>query len=183
MIAHAMDPAPAEALLYADLARRGLRISRSLSADQLPRLTTAVEALQPVAVELAFEQDDAGRCRVTGLVKARIETRCLRCAEVLPVALEAAIDCRVVDSEAVADELAPHCDIVLAASNTVDLAALVEDELLLELPESLCETDPCERAPGLWYPAEGATSPGEASRPNPFAALEVLKTDDPERTD
>jgi len=182
MIARAMDPAPAEALRYADLARRGLRISRSLDVDQLRRLKAAVAMLGPVAVELAFEQDEAGRCHVRGQVNARVDTQCLRCAEVLPVRLEASIDCRVVDSETVADELAEGCDVVVAASNTVDLATLVEDELLLSLPESLCETEPCGRAPELYYPAAPAALPPEGRAAHPFAALEALKTDDPERT-
>ena len=54
---------------------------------------------------------------------------------------------------------------------------IVEDELILGLPERLCENDPCELQPGFNYPACSDERDSEQdNEANPFNVLVDLKT-------
>lgn len=65
----------------------------------------------------------------------------------------------------------PDDEDYLVADKELDLSALVEDEVLLDLPVASSDLDGAA-------PAGGTTrlgDPGDAERKNPFAALEALK--------
>lgn len=100
---------------------------------------------------------------------------CQRCLQ--PMQEPLAIDCRLrfVRGEAEAEALDAELeDDVLALPRWLDLRELVEDELLLALPL----VPRHERCPTPLQFDEGPAGADEAEieeRPNPFAALEVLK--------
>jgi len=106
-------------------------------------------------------------------VEARPVLVCQRCLG--PVAIEQAVErsLRFVPGEDEAERLdAESDDDVLALARTLDLQALVEDELLLALPlvprHDTCPPD----APAQWAPDEEAEPSDE---PHPFAGLAALK--------
>ena len=182
MIAPAMNTGADETFPLRDLARQGARITRQLAIDHLPRLAalTAGEGSGPFRTELAFSRDlqdpealRAGDVRVVGSVAGPMALRCSGCAEVETVALEVSVNVTAVSSEARAEALGEGTDVVLVDDIEVGLAALVEDELLLCLPERACVEDPCPRAPGLSYPADEAVVP-DAQRRRPFENLGAL---------
>ena len=192
MIAAAMNTRPEEALPYRDLAKQRARISRSIELEQLPRLEKAVSASTgadggpagvsgPFDVELSFRVDEADRVRIEGSLRGPLELDCHGCAESRTHVLELEFGCFVADSDARADELTALGDVVLASGVTVTVADVVEDEILLNLPERLCTAVPCDRAPRLHYPAEsddGENADAGAERAaaeNPFAVLSELK--------
>jgi len=75
--------------------------------------------------------------------------------------------------------------VLTVEGDSVAIGDIVEDELLLVLPERLCEALPCPHAPAVSFPAEGAdagaehnveTSPNAGQ--NPFGVLAALKRAD-----
>jgi uncharacterized metal-binding protein YceD (DUF177 family) len=203
-----MNTRPQEALLYRDLARQQAQISRQIGLAALPRLTelladaSDIEAGRSFDVELRFSVDSQGCTRVDGEISGSVLLNCHRCAEVLRHPLQARFSCMIAQTEAIADSLVeegrsggdsvPAEDVLVANGNEVTVAQIVEDELLLNLPERLCVSEPCERAPELAYPADltdgkagadgaggqrsagtGEDTSGEAD--NPFSVLANLK--------
>ena len=221
MIAPAMNTRPQETLLYRDLARQQAQISRQIGLEALPRLKELLADVQDVDlpqdparegadematafdVALRFGTSDQGSCRVEGELTGAVLLSCHRCAEVLSHPLEATFSCLIAESEAIANSLiekgraggdsVPAEDVLVADGSVVTVAQIVEDEILLNLPERLCTSEPCERAPELAYPADsglesaatGETESGSESagddasgrEDNPFSVLADLKFD------
>lgn len=198
MIAPAMNTRPPEALPYLDLARQGMRVERQIAVSELARLAPLVAHLadergpqaEPVLdVRLQFGQAPEGLVRVQGEISGEVGLVCHGCAEPLPHRLLVAFGCLIVESEAAAcrlDEEGPAGGrpeaVLVAGGREISLAEIVEDEILLALPERLCAADPCERAPALFYPARVGAAEDEAAAPegrsgadNPFSVLAELK--------
>jgi uncharacterized protein len=127
-----------------------------------------------VAWSAHFEQRTspgaARQCWLHLRAGTRVWRDCQRCLQ--PVAIELAVDrwLRFVADEATAAALDPDSEEdLLVLSRAFDLHALVEDELLLELPL----VPKHERCPD---PLPAAHDPAEAAaKDNPFAALAALK--------
>lgn len=198
MIAPPMNTRSQESLLYRDLARRGAALERVLSLDVLPRLKHlsaggGAAPTSPVDVTLRFSENANGAAVVEGSALVRLDLECHRCAEALPYELAVDFRCAIVGSEAQAeafDAAGAASDVLVASSTSVTVAEIVEDELLLALPERLCASEPCERLPMLSYPvnAEASADPahgddGRERTDNPFKVLAGLKTELGERKD
>jgi uncharacterized protein len=207
MIAPAMNTGPEDRRSYRELARQQVRIQRSIDLQHLSRLQALVDAESDrnprVAVDIEFHVDSEGLPWVTGTVQVELDLLCLRCAEVVDHPLSAAVNlCIVNEDETDAAELsrlAEDRDLLVVTSPTLDLAEVVEDELLLAMPERLCSSDPCERMPALDYPIAGSEyvevepanaaerleqaddQTGSPQRENPFAVLAELL--DPDAVD
>ena len=210
MIAPAMNTP----LLYRDLARQRARISRQISLDQLPRIEPLMVELDSendvvtgFEVEMAFRRNADGLVRVVGDINGTVALICNGCAEALAYKMELGFDCIIVDSDAIAADVIAglaqkqqqdpdqEADVVVARDGEITLASLIEDEILLGLPERLCTSRPCPRAPRLYYPVDELVegdfreSSGHApvgkgapvgkeknAEPNPFSVLAQLKT-------
>ena len=84
------------------------------------------------------------------------------------MAVECAIDMRVVGTETEARALMPAFDAVVSADATMRAAELIEDDLLMSVPEIACDDrDRCPHAPQVGRPDDG--------RQRPFAGLAALK--------
>jgi len=175
MIAPAMNTRPDERLSYIELARQGAKVERRLVAQDLSRLSSIARIQDNVDVVLEFNSDELGRCWVQGSADARVQTRCQRCLEYFDRALHAQVSFCIAQ-EPLASKLAKESDVFTAGSDTVLLSDLVEDDLLMALPERLCEREPCEHAPQLYYPAaEPVAEEGASGTENPFSVLAALK--------
>ena len=188
MIAPAMNTRPQEGLSYRDLARQQARVSRQVDLGALDRPKGLVAEGNPeFQVTLQFSMDPAGLCRVEGTISGDITLNCHGCAEVLAYPLSLSFGCLIAETEAMADTITdgeelPAVDVLVAGGAEISVAQIVEDELLLSLPERLCTSTPCERLPVLAYPAE--LSDGDvqdraerAEEDNPFSVLRSLKTE------
>jgi len=107
---------------------------------------------------------------------AELSLVCQRCLGPLPTRLATQRAFLFAPDEATAAELdADSEDDVLAMTRSLDLRALVEDELLLALP-LVPRHDDCPEPLPLVDDDEEAAEP---ERPNPFAALAALKRGGP----
>jgi len=98
-----------------------------------------------VEVAVRFEPDDVARARVTGTCGTRAEVVCAHCGCDVNVVVDCAVDFRLVASETQAQALLPDLETVVASEDRVSVVALVEDDLLLNLPEAGCDDrDDCE---------------------------------------
>lgn len=179
MIAAAMNTRPDERLSFLELARQEARVERRLAPEALTRLSSIAHVLQPVDVELTFARDETGRVRVTGSVQALVRASCQRCLEDLERSISAQFELVLV-SEHEARELAGGMDVHTVEGPSLSCEELVEDELILALPDRLCREEPCEHAPRLFYPAavpgERQETAGDGdTKENPFSVLAALK--------
>ncbi|GAB2911177.1 DUF177 domain-containing protein [Paraburkholderia jirisanensis] len=122
---------------------------------------------------------------------------CQRCLTPYEQALNVDTTYRIVATEAEAEEFPLDEDEVevIVGSRQFDLIDLIEDELLLSLPlipkhdvcpqvhESLVSGVSGADGEGGEAVQDEAAADDEPKRPNPFAALRSLKTDDPDGSD
>lgn len=171
MMAPAMNTRPDERLPYLELARQGARVVRSVQPAELTRLNDIAPGRGALQVEMAFHRDQDGRPWVSGSARVVLAPTCQRCLEQFDYDMEAGFSLCIVRNPELASTLAEEVDVLMADDDSVTIADVVEDELILSLPERLCTQTPCPYAPALVYPA-GAE---EESRDNPFSVLSVLK--------
>lgn len=106
---------------------------------------------------------------------ARLPQTCQRCLGEVSTVLDVERSYRFVADEATAEAQDDACEEdLLAISREFNLLALIEDELLMALPQvplhDVCPVPPKMAAVDADFEAEGATG-----RPNPFAVLGALK--------
>ncbi|MEE8078161.1 MAG: YceD family protein [Pseudomonadales bacterium] len=182
MIAPAMNTRDDEALSYRDLAKQGARVERQIRVSTLQRLAQIVGQDAAVTVSLEFRFDDFSEVRITGQADTSVDLQCQRCAEKLSYPLHAEFDLCVIvgeDRARVANQarvaVAAGDLLVTSSATQLTVAEIVEDELLLKLPDALCMELPCPRAPQLDYPVSleaGRAIAAETAKP--FAELAEL---------
>lgn len=197
----AMDP---RALDVFEFARGARQAAGAVRVSQLPRLLSEVPADAPdrdtvftwqtegsTQPELQDDGSEAAQPYLRLAVRGAAWLQCQRCLGAYEQAFDVDATCRLVKTEAEAEEYPLDNDEldVIVGSCQFDLIDLIEDELLLALPlvpkhercpevhESLVSGPAGEWASDT---AEGDVPDGEAGaeapgKPNPFAALEELK--------
>jgi uncharacterized protein len=173
MMAPAMSSRPDERLSYRELAKQGARVERSVQPEGFTRLAEIAPGRGAISVEMTFSIGDGERAWATGSVEGVLNIECQRCLERFDRPLRATFELCIVDDPGLASKLASGVDVLVAEADSVTIAQLVEDELILGLPERACTEEPCPHAPALHYPASG----GEGKEPddNPFRVLSELK--------
>ena len=100
---------------------------------------------------------------------------CRRCSEVLPHEMTGDFELTIVCDDAMASMLAGEHDVLFAQREVLDVAEILEDELLLAMPEQLCGEENCERMLPRDFPAPLGEEAPAAERENPFAAIAKLR--------
>jgi len=101
-------------------------------------------------VHLTGEIDRAGsRTRVRGTITGELRLDCTRCLEPMPKTLDVPFEAVFIDSdegEAASDREIGEAELVesLAAGGTLDIAEVVREQILLELPEQVFCKDDCK---------------------------------------
>lgn len=173
MMAPAMNTHPDEPLPYLELARQGARVVREFPAEALGRLAEVAPGRGTLHLDMRFSMDGDGRPWVTGTAAVTVAATCQRCLGQFDRPMTAAFELCIVRNPATASELAAEVDVLMLDHDVLTPSQVVEDELLLDLPERLCDTDPCPHAPSLEFPAPDAPDPEETD--NPFHVLSQLK--------
>lgn len=164
------------------LASQGGGFSGTVKLGDLPRLRGALlETTGSAEFRLEFYRDNRGRARIKGQVRADLVLECQRCLEAMVLPVDAELDLAVIQVPEEADRLPESCDPVWVEEDTMRLLDLVEDELLLAIPQvPRHEPDSC----GIdgYIPVDEETADQEqedeaSDKPNPFAVLAGLKSD------
>lgn len=142
----------------------------------LPRLAeTLVSTEGQASYRIACDRDEQRRARIRGSVDAELVIICQRCMGPMTLPVHVDFQLAVVKGESQAEQLPDDYDPLLLEGDTLRLADVIEDELLLAVPVApLHPVDECGVNPADWSPPE--MEPETVSkRENPFAVLAGLK--------
>lgn len=158
---------------------------RQVLSGEMPvtALSRLMESVQDGAGTLAYRVEGSADQQERPLLKLQVSgtlrLQCQRCLNDLTYTVAIDSTLRVVNEEALAAEYdddpeEPDC---IAASAACDLAALVEDEVLLALPAyPRHEANACSGVTSVQAPRDGVVEPGTArAGMQAFSALQALK--------
>lgn len=160
---------------YADL---GKVVEGAIQLSAMPRLSECLQDTQGEArFDLRFERDAERRATLSGRISAELALECQRCLEAVALPVETDVALAFVEVIEQAAMLPETLDPCLVEEGSVRFRDLIEDELLLMLPQvsmhepGACSSGPVDQPEAL--PAEQDKSTGD----NPFAVLAGLKRD------
>ena len=155
-----------------------------VSADELPRFSAVCMLAEDVKVEARFRLDDHGRVCVAAELSSRVDLDCHLCNESVVWPLSIAFEAVVAFDEQQANEWTEWSGsigsevehIIVAAGQHLDVAELIEDELILGLPRQVCFDQQCANMPELRFvDKDSEAAEDEASdRQWPFRGLREL---------
>ena len=162
---HSVD----ERLPLALLTAREAFVERVVDGRDLPRFNQLCEPQEGIRVRLSFSPDENDNIRIDGVLASRLSVPCHRCLEAVSVELITRFSVVGVTSDAEAARLAARQDVLQLVSDEPTLAELIEDELILALPQKPCAEENCDKAPPVAYPRQ------TPEKDNPFRSLALLK--------
>ena len=127
-----------------------------------------------LVANLRFFLNKSGRRIIAGNLKAEIEVLCQRCLQPLDLVVEDDINLVLVETEEKAKGLEELYDPWICETHKINLADLIEEQLLLALPIVCLHSDPncVEKLDYDLQTGPESTNPGLQ---NPFRELESLK--------
>lgn len=163
------------------LAEQGGTIEGEIPLARMSRMDGLLENRRGnVVFSLGFSRDDKRRPRIHGRVQAGLALTCQRCLGSLELPVDAQVELAVIEVSAEANRLPEECDPILADDGRVRLLDLLQDELLLAIPQvPMHESDRCRMIEHQADTDNGLPSPqeGNRQRPHPFAVLAGYRTD------
>jgi len=154
-----------------------VELDSSVPLTQMKRLSAML--YQPdgtVTASLHFALDVLGVATLQGRIQVGLELICQRCLEPLHVEVDASVALGFARSEAGLAQVPAGFDAVQAEAGQVNLLQLLEDEIMLALPQIPRHAQGECRASAIVDGAEEIERQPEA-RENPFSVLAGLKTD------
>ncbi len=154
------------------------KLTGSIGLDRLPRFKEVIVGEQAeVEVELEFFLNRSKQRLVTGQVRSKVSVACQRCLEPVQIEFSDTIRLALVRSDADSAKLDESLDPWLVEDHKLNLAYLVEEQLLLSMPIiSTHENIDCLKS--LEYENTHLEISGEeikSEQDNPFAILKSLK--------
>ena len=157
-------------------AERGRCLEGTVALVQLPRLRDLlVDSEGTVRFELEFFRDHKGRPSVRGRVAAVLHLRCQRCLGPVSFKVDAPLLLGLVQGFDEAERLPEEYDPLMVEEDRVRPAELVEDELILALPQVPMHApeEPCMK--GRIASDAREEEPEDERADNPFKVLAQLK--------
>lgn len=162
------------------LADQKASIQRSLNLISLPRVVEVVgESESQVTVEMNFWRDDQYRCVIQGHLETRANVVCERCLNPVEQPIVSDFTLCVVSSDEAARDVPREYDPLILTEQLIDVADIVEDEILLALPmfsyhaDADCDQGMIPRRED--QQDEEADIQSSEQKPNPFSVLSTLK--------
>jgi len=156
----------------------------SLALDRLPRLAEQLASDKAsVEAELIFAIGDYGDKEIRGRVAAKLQISCQRCLEPVDLGISDDISLALVANDEEAAKLRPELDPWICSEIKLQLAELIEEQLLLALPLVCVHSEnECQRQMNFAAPEQDSgpddTEAEAKADSNPFAVLESLKKSD-----
>ena len=167
-----MPPASTRRFLdVEELASRRVVLVGFVEPETMPRLLEVVTRTPcSIAYRIEFTRDVSKRPRMTGRVEGMLPLICQRCLDSLDWHFDTGFESLAIGDE---HEETNGQDAVVCPGGRIALESMIEDEVLLALPNVPVHAyGSCEAPP----PAQAATAQRPAQRSNPFEALHVLRT-------
>ncbi|MCU7960601.1 MAG: DUF177 domain-containing protein [gamma proteobacterium symbiont of Bathyaustriella thionipta] len=132
-----------------------------------------------VAVDLDFSVGVKRRPWIQGQLQTEVMLVCQRCMRPFLYSLQLDLSLLVVETEAEYDLLPEDVDPILADDSRLNLSQMLEDEMLLALPQvAMHEPDDCEVKMDQWTQAdEPFVEPVNEPKENPFEILAGFKAE------
>ncbi|MEW8552749.1 MAG: YceD family protein [Candidatus Thiodiazotropha sp.] len=160
---------------FADL---GKEIDGELPLDTFSRLSACL--LGPagdVSFKLVFGRDREQRATLGGWLKAVLPLQCQRCLEEVDLPVDIRLSMVFVQGLDEAEMLPEEVDPWLVEEDQVVFRELIEDELLLALPQVAMHEPGACHTPAAETSEERPKESSKQERENPFAALAEYKRD------
>ena len=171
-----MPKAPPEHVLPLRLARAGETLEGSVALARMARLATLLhDGAGEARFTLRFGYDAEGQARVLGRIDAHPVMLCQRCLEPMQVDVACDVSLALVEEGADTSTLDTGYDPLVVGESPLALADLVEDEIILALPNFTRHPPGVCRMPA-GSDADEETGDDAPRRENPFAVLKSLKT-------
>ena len=156
MIAPAMNSRTDGALTYQSLGQRKALVERVVRSEQMSRLEEECIELGDLQVKLYFDRDARYRVVVKGVIEASAKLPCHLCQEPVPYNLRTTFSATIASTEEQAEywnsgDESADLNIVVIENPRLDIAELVDDGLLLDLPGQLCVDLDCGNRPSMVY--------------------------------
>ncbi len=155
------------------LAERGQSRCLRIQVSELKRLSSLVRHSQgAIEANLKFGVDEQGIRYIAGTIKGEVAVQCQRCMEDMPLVLDVDVSVAIVRTDEQANRVPEGYEPCIVDRETLSLFDLVEDELILSLPdiakhpEGVCSSV---------LPSEAELTSQSPGRENPFAVLADLK--------
>ena len=158
------------------LANQGETLKGQLALGRMQRLMGMVEGVEgDINVTLAFSVDDNRMRYVDEHISTALKLVCQRCMDEMVFSIDLKMQVGFVLSDEQAKHLPEEYDPLVVEDDTVVLADLVEDEIILALPlVAMHETDECNKGSSDMKNTSESEIEMEP-RENPFAILKSLK--------
>jgi uncharacterized protein len=144
-------------------ARTGSEMTGKLGPDELPRLVELNCGVDEIAYRIQGGINSEGKPSLAVEASGTLQLTCQRCLGPLAFAVDVDVELELTEDPAAIEKAEDDVDRILA-SHSMDVAAMVEDELILALPFSP-KHESCDIAMG----------DARIERPSPFGVLEQLK--------
>ena len=162
------------------LADLGKEFSGSVELSDLSRLCTALVRSEGEAVfRLSFERKEKRWVHIGGFIKATLILECQRCLDDMQLQIDSQLNLVVVENSAEANAIPVAYEPVQLENKRVRLMDLLEDELLLSIPQSpMHERLQCKLRLDAPFFSSGCPEKNEITeKANPFSVLARLKSD------
>ncbi len=147
-----------------------------LALSDMPRLAGLLANADGVVdVSLEFGIDEVGIRFMRGTLVAELQPLCQRCLEPMTVTVNTEVAFGLVEHDHQVEQLPMQYEALLVTDVPMRLAELIEDELMLSLPQVPMH-DEAQCPARDWLPGQGDDEQDETERTaNPFAVLADLK--------
>lgn len=164
------------------LAAKGARLVGEVPLTGMSRLAEIAQQStsgQVARVELEFDRDTSGRAQIGGQVEATVNLVCQRCLNAVPFPIDRRVSLVAVESYQVAENLDQDKEPLICGDEPLALLDLIEDELLLALPqEPMHQEGECATQHHWDYGDIDSVADTAQGIANPFAVLAQLKNRD-----
>lgn len=151
-------------------ANRQRQLTGAIALNKLSRLNNILcNNDSDLSIDLSFSKNNQGLVVIGGMIQAQLNVECQRCLESMDLPLKLTINIAVVNSLAQADLLAGEYDPFISTEKKMSLTQLIEDEILLALPDFPRHQQAC-----LSY-FDNLTKNQPAPSNHPFSILAQLK--------
>ena len=153
-----------------ELASRRAVLDGVVEAESLPRILEVVTARPgAVAYRIEFTRDVSGRPKMSGQVEGVLPLVCQRCLDRLDWSFDARFESVLIEG---GQEDTGGPDAVTCSGGRIELIPVIEDEILLALPNAPVHPRGSCEVPSLRPVHEQPPS----RRSNPFSALSTLRS-------